>query len=262
MGFFAKWRIHKMVRDSGVVDVSEQDGVRSLHLGDDTIHSAMRINAPNDLELAYTRSMMAFLLFMPEPQHILMIGLGGGSLLKFIHRYMPQVHSTVVEINQQVATVAQTHFLVPPQDERYRLEIADGSEYVPAHPACADVLMLDGYDANCHVEALSNQVFYDSCAEALTDNGILVVNLWGSHEQFDVYLRRIETSFNGLVLCLPCERRGNIIVFGFKKSPAMPRWSDLRERAKKLEGLYGLEFLKFVEGFKDTNLHSEKRLLL
>lgn len=262
MGFFAKWRIHKMVRDSGVVDVSEQDGVRSLHLGDDTIHSAMRINAPNDLELAYTRSMMAFLLFMPEPQHVLMVGLGGGSLLKFIHHYMPKVHSTVVEINQQVATVAQTHFFVPSEDERYHLEIADASEYVPVHPDSADVLMLDGYDANCHVESLSNQAFYDSCAEALTENGILVVNLWGSHEQFDVYLRRIETSFNGLVLCLPCERRGNIIVFGFKKSPGMPRWSDLRERAKKLEGLYGLEFMKFVEGLKDTNLHSEKRLLL
>lgn len=263
MGFFAKWRIHKTVRDSSVVDVSEQEGVRSLHMGSDTVHSAMRIRAPNDLELAYTRSMMAFLLFMPEPEKVLMIGLGGGSLLKFIHHYMPAVKSTVVEINPQVFTVAQSHFAVPPEDDRFRLEIADGSEYVPAHPASADVIMLDGYDENCLVESLTTQAFYDSCAEGLTENGILVVNLWGSDMMnFDVYLKRIETSFDGLVLCLPAERRGNIIVFGFKKSPGSPRWSDLREKAKILESRYKMEFLKFVEGIKDSNLHSEKRLLL
>ena len=262
MGFFAKWRIHKTVRNRDVVEVSEQDGVRSLHLGDDTIHSAMRISAPNDLELAYTRSMMAFLLFLPKPERVLMIGLGGGSLLKFIHHHMPDVTSTVVEINPQVSQVAWSHFFLPLEDDRFKLEIADGSEYVPAHPASADVLMLDGYDADQHVESLASQAFYDSCAEALTEDGVLVVNLWGSDARFDAYLKRIETSFNGLVLCLPAEKRGNIIVFGFRKSPGMVRWAELRERAKALTDRYGLEFLKFVEGLKDTNLHSEKRLLL
>ena len=262
MGFFAKWRIHKKARGGDIVEVSERDGIRSLHLGDDTVHSAMRINAPSDLELAYTRSMMAFLLFLRDPKHILMIGLGGGSLLKFVHYTMPEIKTTVVEINAQVVAVAQSHFFVPPEDERFKLEIADGSQYVPANPASADVLMLDGYDANHHVESLASQAFYDSCADALTENGILVVNLWGSDDRFDAYLKRIETSFNGLVLCLPAEKRGNIIVFAFKKTPGMTRWADLRERAKELESRYGLEFLRFVEGLKDTNLHSEKRLLL
>ena len=70
--------------------VSERFGVRSLHIGSDTIQSAMRLARPNDLELAYTRSMMAFLLFTERPARVLMIGLGGGSLAKFIYHRMPR----------------------------------------------------------------------------------------------------------------------------------------------------------------------------
>ena len=62
------------------VTIAEEDGVRSLHIGGLAIQSAMRMSAPDQLELHYTRAMMAFLLFEPRPRDILMIGLGGGSM--------------------------------------------------------------------------------------------------------------------------------------------------------------------------------------
>jgi spermidine synthase len=263
MGFFSRWKIHKAVCAGGdSVDVSEQDGVRSLHLGNDTVQSAMRLARPNDLELAYTRCMMSFLLFHPQPERVLMIGLGGGSLAKFIYHYLPQVHATAVEINPRVAAIASSHFFLPPEVERFHLVLGDGAEYVAACSDAPDVIMVDGFDSNCQVEELATQSFYDNCRALLADHGVLVVNLWGSDRSFDVYLQRIETAFDGLILCLHAERRGNIIVLGFKKSPGSPRWSDLKERAKELEERYGLEFLRFLDGFKEMNLHTEKRLLL
>lgn len=264
MGFFSRWKkIHKTVSDAGdSVDVSEQDGVRSLHLGNDTVQSAMRLARPNDLELAYTRCMMSFLLFHPQPERVLMIGLGGGSLAKFVYHTMPQARTTVVEINPRVAAVARSHFFLPPEDERFHLVLGDGAEYVATCSDAPDVLMVDGFDTNCQVEALATQGFYDNCRALLADDGVLVVNLWGSDRNFDIYLRRIETAFDDLTLCMHAERRGNIIVLGFKKSPGTPRWSDLRERAKELEASYGLEFLRFVDALKEMNLHTEKRLML
>ena len=71
------------------MEISEEDGIRYLHLGSDTIQSGMRINAPDELVLAYTRSMMSFLLFGPEPARVLSIGLGGGSVNKWIYRHLP-----------------------------------------------------------------------------------------------------------------------------------------------------------------------------
>ncbi|MEW6690321.1 MAG: spermidine synthase, partial [Pseudomonadota bacterium] len=65
--------------------VSEERGVRHLHIGGEAIQSAMRLADPWALELEYTRCMLTFLLFHPAPRRALMIGLGGGSLAKFFH---------------------------------------------------------------------------------------------------------------------------------------------------------------------------------
>lgn len=262
MGFFSKRRIHKAVDDGDVVDVSELDGVRSLHLGSHTVQSSMRISAPNELELAYTRSMMGFLLFNPEPVRFLMIGLGGGSLAKFVYHRMPAAHTTAVEINPQVVAAARAYFSLPSEDDRFEVVIAEGGQYVADHQDSADVLMVDGFDGFSLADSLITQCFYDDCAAALSERGVLAVNLWGSDKNLDVYLQRIQTSFNGLTLCLPSEKHGNVVVFGFKRSPGNPRWDDLRQRARELEQAYGLEFLKFVENLRNLNPYTEKRLLV
>jgi spermidine synthase len=191
-----------------------------------------------------------------------MIGLGGGSVTKFVYHRLPAVQTRVVEISPQVLAAARSHFCVPESDQRLQIDIGDGVEYVRNHSASCDVLMVDGYDDRSLVEALASQSFYDDCAAALTPDGMLVVNLWGSDKLFDVYFRRIEASFDGLVLSMPTGRMSNIIVFGFKRSPGNPRWQELRERAKSLEAEYGLEFLDFVDALRSLNVHSEKRLLI
>jgi spermidine synthase len=206
--------------------------------------------------------MMGFMLFRDVPGNILMIGLGGGSVAKFVYHKLPSVRTHVVEINPQVVAAARSHFFLPESDSRFQVEIADGVDYVSDHSASCDVLMVDGYDDRSLVEELASQTFYDDCAAALADDGVLVVNLWSSDKLFDVYLKRIEASFNGLVVCMTTARLSNVIVFGFKRSPGNPRWQDLKERAKQLEAEYGLEFLDFVDALRSLNVHSEKRLLV
>lgn len=262
MSFFSRRRVHKAVQAGDVVEVSETDGVRSLHLGSKTVQSSMRISAPYDLELAYTRSMMGFLLFNREPTRFLMIGLGGGSLAKFIYHRLPAARMKAVELSPQVVAAARAYFFLPPDDDRFEVIIGEGAQYVAAHPHSADVLLVDGFDGASLAETLITQSFYDDCAAALSDRGILAVNLWGSDPNLDIYLQRIETSFNGLILRLPSEKHGNVAVFGFKQSPLNPRWDDLRQCARTLEQTYGLEFLKFLEGLRSLNGHTEKRLLI
>lgn len=254
-------RVDRQGGDS--VDVSEIDGVRSLHLGNSTIQSSMRVRAPYDLELTYTRGMMCYLLFRPEARRLLVIGLGGGSIPKFVWHYLPeQVQVTAVEIDPHVIEVARSHFLLPADDGRLRVVEGDGAAYVRAHPAAADVLMLDAYASDGIAPELCSQDFYDSCAAALTAEGILMVNLWGSDRNFDVYLQRIEQSFDGRVLVMPTGRPGNIVVFAFRRVPPDLRWETLRAHARQMEGLYPIEFLEFVGRLRDANLHSAHRILL
>lgn len=142
MKFFHRWHAPKPGGDNDAVYISEKFGVRSLHIGSDTIQSAMRITRPNELEISYTRSMMAFLLFNPDPREVLMMGLGGGSLAKFIYHRLPQARTTAVEINPRVVAVARQFFNVPPDDERLQVKVGDGAAYLDNDSLRADVIQI------------------------------------------------------------------------------------------------------------------------
>jgi spermidine synthase len=244
------------------VEISEQDGIRYLHLGSATIQSGMRVSDPDDLVLAYTRSMMAFLLFAPEPQRVVSVGLGGGSVNKWIYRHFPQAEQVAIELNPRVIAVSRQYFQVPADNTRLKVIQADGARWVGEHWDSADVVLVDGYDGESHAAELATPEFYGAVARALRRDGILAVNLWGSDPQFDEYVRRIEAAFEGQVACVPALQKGNIIVLAFKRRPLSLRWDELRERAKLLEARYGLEFVRFVEGLKRLNPHTDKRLLI
>lgn len=256
---FGQWKkARKPARDDSV-EVSEKDGIRSLHLGSETVQSSMKLADPVELVLSYTRAMMAFLLFEPDPKRVAMIGLGGGSLAKFVYHRMPQASVVAVECLPAVIFAARQYFHVPEDDERFRAELEDGAAWVASRRDCCDVMLVDGYDGHAQVESLASEAFYANARAALSDRGILVVNLWSSDDRFDTYVQRMERVFHAVV-CLPAERRGNIIVLGLARSPGRPRWDELRERAHRLQARYGLEFLKFVEGLRELNPHEGGRL--
>lgn len=259
MKFRSQWRIRRPADDSQTVYISEKFGVRSLHIGSDTIQSSMRLARPFDLELAYTRSMMAFLLFLPEPRQVLMIGLGGGSVAKFMHHHMPDVRIHAVELSPEVVTIARHCFKVP-HDERLQVTIGDGAEHIAQPGPKADVVMVDGYDGESQAEALAEKRFYQACHARLNPGGIMVVNLWSGDRQFNEALGRIKASFPAGHLCLPAEKPGNVIAFGFRDRPAPVSWQELQARADALTSRYGLEFARFVEGLRKTNEHGAQGL--
>jgi len=97
---------------------------------------------PDELALDYTQAMMAFLLFQQQPRDVLMIGLGGGSMARYMHQRMPRTRSTVVEINPKVLAAARSLFHFPEDDARLAVAIADGAVYLHTHSACTDVLLV------------------------------------------------------------------------------------------------------------------------
>lgn len=262
MRLFAKWRMRKPADAADAVHVSETFGVRSLHIGSDTIQSSMRIARPYDLELSYTRSMMGFLLFNERPSRVLMIGLGGGSLAKFIYHRLPWVTIEIVEVNPRVIDIARQYFHVPHDDARFTVIVGNGAELVARDGRGADVIAVDGYDGESQAAELSDAAFYEASRRRLNGGGVLVVNLWGSDRNFDETLLRIESAFPAGTLCLPAEKPGNIVVLAFKDSPGIPRWYDLAQRAQALERLYGLEFPRFVQSLRKMNRHDEHHLFI
>lgn len=242
MRLFSK-RIAKSVTPETTVEVTETRGVRQLQLGTQAIQSSMRISRPWDLELAYTRAMMAFLLFRPAPVDVLMIGLGGGSLAKFIRKHRPDTRIKAIEISPQVVAAARSHFFLPGDDAHLQVILGDGAEYVPEHPDSADVILLDGFDAGNQVEGLATLEFYQACRSALKPGGVLVVNLWGRDPGFVTYFSRLVAAFEGQVAWLPVIGKNNVIAFCVSGEGGRSRLENAE--TDKLRKKWSLDFMAY-----------------
>jgi spermidine synthase len=255
-----KRKLERLLGRATSVEVSESRGVRTLHLGGDAIQSAMRLSAPDKLELAYTRAMMSALLFQPAPRDVFMIGLGGGSIARFVHQRMPGSRMTVVEINPKVVAAARSFFGVPADDERLEVVVGDGGAFVRAHRRAADLLLLDAFEDGRSVSSLATQSFYDACYACLRPGGLFSVNFIEDEPQFPLYLRRIESAFGGKVLLLPSEDRVNNIVIAWKDGPVRAAIEPLKRQARTLKRCYGLAFDVFLRDLLKHNGRSSAYL--
>jgi len=242
------------------IDISEEGGVRYLHFGSDWVQGAMRIRKPDALELDYTREMMAGLLLRdaPWPARVLLIGLGTGSLAKFIHRHVPQAQVTVVEILPEVHAVASQFFRLPDEDERLRVVIGDGAAFVAADEAQWDLIAVDGFDSKASAGALSGQPFYEACRARLSDQGLLSVNLFGQLRGFKTQLQRIRKAFGGRVLALPEVDSGNVVAFATTGAAVELSLATLRERAKALKEATGLDLAPTIRRMEKSGTYWDK----
>jgi spermidine synthase len=249
-----------MARGKPSIAVSDARGVRTLHVGGEAIQSSMRIDDPYALALDYTRCMMGFLLFHPEPRAVLMIGLGGGSLAKFFYRNFRKTAVRVVEVEKEIVSAAREHFALPRDDARLQVEVGDGAEAL--EPECCDVLVVDAFEDELHVPRLASHEFYDGAFLALREPGALVVNLMDDDPKLDLTLERLERAFGGAVVVMPALYDPNIVAFALKGIERSIAWSALRERAQKLESRLGLPFTRYVSRLRAMNRWNAAELII
>ncbi len=224
-----------------------REGLRTLSLCFDVfdIQSSMRTSDPLELDLSYTRAMMSFQLFHPDPSDILIVGLGGGSLSKYCFHKFPLARVTTVEIDERVIALREC-FFIPPDSERFRIVHADAAEYLSDKAGVADVILLDGFDASGLPASLSSQHFYDCCRAALRDEGVLVANLLNNDAQLATCLGRIRRACDGKLFHTTARREGNTIAIGLKQG-TVPGWLDLYARAEAITKSMGLDLYRYAK---------------
>lgn len=235
------------------VTLSEMDGVRYLHFGTEWVQGAMRIRKPDWPELEYAQQMMAWMLFIDNPQRVVQLGLGTGALTKFCYRTFPDTQVTAVELNPAVITACYTMFKLPENDERLSVIEMDAGAFVedPANHGTVDALQVDLYDATARGPVLDTPEFYAACAACLNDGGVMTVNLFGDHPSYEKNLRAMRPAF-GQVLCLPEVHDGNVIAIAFKQRTSL-NFPTLYERAAEIKEMTKLPARSWVNGLKQKS---------
>jgi spermidine synthase len=188
---------------------------RTLEFAPGDIQSEMRLSRPGALVLAYARAMMAFALFVPRPRHILLVGLGGGSMAKFCHRHFPGARITVLELRADVIAL-RGQFMVPPDDARFRVVHAEAAAWVARAAVgglAADAIVVDGFDAAGLPPALSSAPFYSDCRRLLAPGGVLAANVFSYDPRHDAVLEALGAAFDGRTCQLHGAAGNNRILF-------------------------------------------------
>ncbi len=158
--------------------ITEKDGVRTLKFAH-AHQSSMRLDDPYATDFAYPRYLHLAVAVVPDARRTLVIGLGGGTVVKQLWRDHPAMAIDAVEIDAEVAEAARTHFALP-DDERIRVVIGDGRAYLEGPGEPFDVVIVDAFDDDRVPPHLLTQQFALLARARMPEGGALAINFHGS----------------------------------------------------------------------------------
>lgn len=248
--------VHEVQSSYSHIQVFDSGNLRALYFGGDAgtrvVETLMDLQQPHVLQHPYSHTVMAGFLYRPQASSCLLIGLGGGALVRFINHHFPKVRLDVVEIDPAVVAVARKFFGTG-EGPRTRIFVADGRDFLARAPERYDLILIDAHlhpgertDSTGHPLSLRSEAFYRSIHERLNPGGVVMFNMIAGRDA-DRYFEGIRGAFAASDVFRP-RGTGNMIVFADPRAPLAGE-AELRERAREFDrrGGYGFSFERLLE---------------
>jgi len=230
-------RVKAAQRDGGSVEfetksafshirIRRNGSVRSLIFvrdsGEEAYESQVNLRSPHILRFTYLQHMFTSYLFQQQQASVMVVGLGGGSMIHFLQKYDPKVSIEAVEIDPVVVEMAERYFSVRPK-ENVKLIVADAFDHLKKTKKKYDTIYMDAFlkpsaetdDTGVPLN-LRTQTFYQELQALLTPEGSVVFNI-NPHAQMQADIATIRASFpQTYVFSLP-NSEGVVVVGSLKK---------------------------------------------
>lgn len=207
--------------------------------GDDFVQTILDLADPDTPTLAYAWAMTVPLAAIPAPRRLLMIGLGGGTLVRLFLARVPAAELDVVEIDPEVVRLAAEWFGVVP-GPRLRVHTDDGVRFIAASRDTYDIIWLDAFldpgradtDIAGVPEELRGRALLEAVRARLAPDGLAAFNIhhiFGYHEHIDA----IAAVFPRVYLVSPPDANERTVLAFNRDAPlSLPA---VRERAAALD---------------------------
>lgn len=203
-----------------IVVTQEAEGLRTLRFErGGARQSVVKPDDPRHVELSYARAALIGLALQEDPRRVLVIGLGGGTLPRFLHAHYPAASIDAVDIDPDVVQVAKDYFGFR-EDARLRAHVADGRRFIEQVRTPYDLIFLDAYGASSVPAHMATEEFLRTVRRALNPTGVLVGNLWsGDHNRLYAPMARTYEQVFETVKIVPAG--GNRIVLALPRQDAL-----------------------------------------
>jgi spermidine synthase len=215
------------------------DGYMILSFGARRLHYIESIVNPKDeLELPayYTQSMTVAAAYPVKLETAAMIGLGGGRTSWYLHKSIPDLKFTAVDLDPQVVRIAGQYFNVKPEGN-FNIAVLDGRMYLARNQNTYDIILVDAYRGPFVPFHLLTREFYALIKQRLNPSGVVVQNVEPTTMLFDAAVVTIGAVFPNLDFF---RSSGNIVIVGY--DGPRKNWDALLEIAKERQVKYKFRY--------------------
>jgi spermidine synthase len=219
---------------------------------------------PQELVFPYAKMTLSSLLVQDNPQRILIIGLGGGTLPEVYHSLFPEAEIIISEIDEAVLSVAEDFFDFE-QTDQIKVDIGDGRVYVKRaalRNEVFDLVIIDAFNGEYIPEHLMTEEFLEEVKQLLPENGMLVANTFSTSRLYDAESQTYHNVF-GEIINLRMANTGNRIIIASMQE--LPDLFTLNRRAaewrSRLE-IFGMDVTDYPQHMsKEIDWNVDERAL-
>ena len=227
---------------TGLIEIWQHKRHRWLNI-DAVEQTRIDIENPDQLVSSLHHYFFTALLFINTPKTVLLGGLGGGAIARYLHNKHPEIEGNAIEIDKTIASLAKDYFYFPKNQWSITvgdLQNADKGQY--------DFIVVDLADDDLTPAWLTTERMLVRLKQKLTKSGVLAINLLVTDAQ--ALKQSLEISrkiFDRRTLCVNVPDHRNIVLFAFNQQPENTSADELEKRAKELNGMWGLDFSVLLE---------------
>lgn len=184
----------------------------------------------------YTRYMTAVLAYAGDVDRILEIGFGGGRTAWYLHRTMPDLNVTSVELDPEVFKLAKRYFGIR-LEPNFNVSIEDGRRYIMRRKTKWPVILIDAYRSAFVPFHLLTTEFYRLVKSRLRPDGAVAQNVEPNTMMFDAALVTIGKVFDHVDLY---DAGGNVVMIAY--DGPMREQARLASTAARLDAAFGFKY--------------------
>jgi spermidine synthase len=235
------------------IDVVVSRGRMEFRSRNKSLQSVIDLQNPHHLQLRNLEFLMAALLFIQDPERILILGTAGGSLLHFLKHYYPEAHLTALDIDIELIEELLQREILPAANLELEYVYSDADDFIRGCDQKYDLILVDVFSGSQSPTWLLEKESSSRLFRLLNDPGAIAYNLIiDSEHDFKGFYRDLRLVFAGQTLCLPVKDFENTIAFAFRSPQQRDMSANMRQAMEMSERL-GLDLMRVLSVIYNTN---------
>lgn len=225
-----------------------------LRANSGALHSVINLKAPQKLVLKNLEFLAGILLFLPEPENILLLGTGGGSLVHFLRFHYPKARVIAIDLDAELLEIMHQKMRLPKANQYLTYVIDDAEHYLRYCIQRFDLILVDIFDGTQSPGWLLKLQSMQRLYSLLSNRGAVAYNLLiDSDHASKRFFRSLRQAFNGQTLILPVAGLDNTIAYALRYQPAGRDMSWYMQQASTLGESHDIDYMAVLSAIYDSN---------